>query len=219
MNRSGSDDDGSTPGLSELIMEIADRIRAIRKNGGSAVRVLAGMFDEDPLGLWDRSASLLMRDAYLLDPAAVTKRAMALVVYRSTRYCSTESSEEWLNSRLRESIASSIDEEAQAYSLDPVDVPEDFSMEPRFWFVTRTLGLSPVDAWRGCIRFNTLGCQGRSVFLQTTWGRRQLLDVATERGLSLEVASQLVRQTALSLGVDSQRVRALLDLGDYGGRS
>jgi hypothetical protein len=123
--------------------------------------VLTRLIDGDPLEIEARCRERILEQALLLALQRVHLRAVARIAHCAPRYRGSPRLDVWLDACIDESLQDLVEEdrEEEISGLPPTE-----PWDPRFAFVSETLGLEPALARRACVRFNMLPDEVRRAY-------------------------------------------------------
>ncbi len=195
--------------LLQLIQRRADLGRGL--TGASALMEELENTGEDVFGLWDRSCALLDRDALLVEPAAASRRALALICYYCAAYHRSTTPDDWVDGHVKGGLRSVMQEEICLAERKPPEVIQGFEGQRRYWFLTRTLGIDPERAWHFCMTINTMHDPWRKVFVAVARARWTFADFAKEHGITPEAALSDFHKAVESIDLLPERLQGILD--------
>ncbi len=167
----------------------------------SSREVLARLLDGDPLEIDARCRERIVARALMLALRRVYLRAVARIAHQGPRYLGVPGLDVWLTQRIDESLDDLIAEDREE---ELSGVPPTSPWDPRFAFVSETLGIEPALARRACLCFNMLPDEVRRTYFAIAVERKSLHRyVAEGHGPPARVREQLDQALrALGLPID-----------------
>ncbi len=176
--RAGSDDSRDWPGRALLG----------RRN---AREVISRLTDGDPLEIRARCIARIEHHARFIDVRRLQLRAVARIAHAAPRYSGEPALDPWLEERIDAAIEDLLNEDAEE---DRSDIPATEPWDPRYAFVSETLGIEPALARRACIAFNDLPTDVRRAYFATVVAKKTIHRyVAEGNGPPEKVKGQLQR--------------------------
>jgi hypothetical protein len=123
--------------------------------------VLARLMDGDPLEIDARCRERILSRALMLALRRVYLRAVARIAHQGPRYRGVPELDVWLAARIDEALDDLLAEDREE---ELSGVPPTSPWDPRFAFISETLGIEPALARRACLSFNVLPDEVRHAY-------------------------------------------------------
>jgi hypothetical protein len=133
--------------------------------------VLARLMDGDPLEIGPRCQERLQTECWLVDLSRLVLRAYARIAYAAPRYRGRPPLDDWLRSRIDQSVVELVREDREE---ERTGIPAEEPWDPRYAWVSETLGLEPELARRACIAFNDLPRDVRQTYFAISVEQKSL---------------------------------------------
>ncbi len=177
---------------------------------GDLLQVLAGLdgparlgalFHEDPLRISERAEAWLIDRCLLLDTRTLALRAITAAASDLTRGREGDGLEVWLGEIFERAarVLVAADQDL-AHSDQPIVEP----LEPRYLFLTATLGMEPMNVPRACVAINALPEDQRRAFHNLLVQRKGLARYAAQEGLNGAQVKALVTRALRSVSRQAQ---------------
>jgi hypothetical protein len=174
---------------------------------GDPMKILARLHPNDPLELWPRCAERISEQAVLLQPDRLYMRVVARLAYSGPAYRGEPPLDAWIGERmdvsLRELLSDDLEEERR-------ELPTGLEQDPRYVFLSKTLGIEIGLAPRVCNRFNNLPIEHRAAFFGVLIQGRGIQGYATDQGVQPEQVKDLLLRAIRAIGI-----RKDVDLGRF----
>jgi hypothetical protein len=165
---------------------------------GDPMKILARLHTDDPLELWPRCAEWIEQQSVLMQPDRLYLRVVARLAYAGPTYRGQPPLTAWIAERMAVSLRELLSDDLQEERRElPIGLEED----PRYVFLSKTLGIEIGLAPRVCNRLNSLPLEQRAVFAGVLVQGKGIQGYATASGLEPEQVKSLLQRAIRAIGI------------------
>jgi hypothetical protein len=167
-------------------------------SGSDPMKILARLHQDDALELWPRCAAHINDQAVLLQPDRLYMRLTARLAYAAPRYRGNPPLGNWISERMEVSLRELLSDDREA---ERRELPTGLEQDPRYVFLSKTLGIELGLAPRVCNRFNSLSQDQRAVFFGVMIEGRGIHGYAQDHGLPFDQVRGSLARVIRAIGI------------------
>jgi hypothetical protein len=167
-------------------------------SGGDPMKILERLHQDDALELWPRCAAHITEQAVLLQIDRLYMRVTARLAYAAPRYRGKPPLGNWISERMEVSLRELLSDDREA---ERRELPTGLEQDPRYVFLSKTLGIELGLAPRVCNRFNSLPLDQRAVFFGVMIRGRGIHGYAQDHGLPFDQVRSTLTRVIRTIGI------------------